>query len=162
MGQTGIVTPLSDRRRDIFFIVAFSFFAFSSFFSDAWHALGLLEGDAFWSRANRWYAEIAADEYFAAEHDYLRVGTGISAFIYGPFYLVLVYAFAKGKNWIRPMALVYVGSMLHGMTEYIAWEYWLGPAPGETLIFWAFNGPYAIVPILLGVRMWKPNPFGGE
>lgn len=51
--------------------------------------------------------------------------------------------------------------MLHGMVEYITWEYWLGPAPGEALIFWAFNGPYAIVPILLGVRMWKPNPFGG-
>lgn len=112
MGQTGTVTPLSDRRRDIFFIVVFSFFAFSSFFSDAWHALDLLQGDAFWARANRWYAEFAADTYFAAEHDYLRVG--------------------------------------------------LGPAPGETLIFWAFNGPYAVVPILLGVRMWKPNPFGAQ
>ncbi len=161
MGPTGITTPLSDRRRDIFFVVIFSFFAFSSFFSDAWHALDLLQGDAFWARANRWYAEFAADTYFAAEHEYLRVGTAISAFIYGPFYLLLVYAFIKGKNWIRPMALVYVGAMLHGMIEYITWEYWLGPAPGETLIFWAFNGPYAVVPILLGVRMWKPNPFGG-
>jgi hypothetical protein len=26
--------------------------------------------------------------------------------IYGPFYLLLVYSFIKGKNWIRPMALV--------------------------------------------------------
>ena len=87
------------------------------------------------------------------------MGTAISAFIYGPFYLLLVYAFVKGKNWIRPMALVYVGAMLHGMIEYITWEYWLGPAPGEALIFWAFNGPYAVVPILLGMLMWKPNPF---
>ena len=53
--------PLSSRKKDIFFVVCFSFFAFSSFFSDSWHALGLLEGDAFWSRANRWYGEIAQD-----------------------------------------------------------------------------------------------------
>ncbi len=59
MSESGTGLPLSLRKKDIFFVLCFSFFAFSSFFSDSWHALGLLEGDAFWSRANRWYGEIA-------------------------------------------------------------------------------------------------------
>ena len=153
-------TPLSMRRRDIFFVACFSFFAFSSFFSDSWHALGLLDGDGFWPEANRWYAEVADDQFFAADHKYVRVNTGISGMVYGPFYLFLVYAFWKGKNWIRTPALIYVGAMLHGCIEFLIYEYWIGPPPGNTLVFWAFNGPYAVVPFLLGVRMWKPDPFG--
>ncbi|MGB5192876.1 MAG: hypothetical protein WBN70_07830 [Polyangiales bacterium] len=82
--------PLSLRKKDIFFVVSFSFFAFSSFFSDSWHALGLLEGDGFWPTANRWYGEIAKDYFFMADHQYVRVNTGISGMVYGPFYLVLV------------------------------------------------------------------------
>ena len=148
-------TPLSERPRDWFFVLAFSFFAFSSFFSDSWHALGLLHGDGFWPEANRWYAEVAGDEFFKADHKFVRVNTGISGMVYGPFYLVLVYAFIKGKNWIRTPALIYVGAMLHGMTEFVIYEYWIGPPPGNPLVFWLFNGPYAIIPIMLGVRMWK-------
>jgi hypothetical protein len=150
---------LSERPRDWFFVIAFSFFAFSSFFSDAWHALGLLEGDAFWARANQWYIETAEDYFLAADHVYARINTGISGLVFGPFYLVLVYAFVKGRNRIRPFALVYVGAMLHGMVEFTVWEYWIGPPPGRPLVFWAFYGPYALVPLLLGVRMWKPKPF---
>ena len=110
--------------------------------------------------AGRWYGEIALDFFFLADHQYVRVNTGISGMIYGPFYLLLVYAFVKGKNWIRPMALVYVGAMLHGCTEFLIYEYWIGPPPGNALLFWAFNGPYWVVPFMLGVRMWKPDPFG--
>ncbi len=160
MSESGTGLPLSLRKRDIFFVCCFSFFAFSSFFSDSWHALGLLEGDGFWPAANRWYGELAQDHFFEIGHQFVRVNTGISGMIFGPFYLVLVYAFIKGKNWIRPMALVYVGAMLHGCTEFLIYEYWIGPPPGKPLIFWAFNGPYWVVPFLLGVRMWKPNPFG--
>ncbi len=160
MTQSSNGSPLSSRPRDWFFVLAFSFFAFSSFFSDAWHALGLLEGDAFWARANRWYIEVAGDSYLAAGHAYSRVNSGISGLVFGPFYLVLVYALIKGKSWIRVPALLYVGAMLHGAIEFFVWEYWIGPRPGNPLVFWAFNGPYVLIPFLLGVRMWRSNPFG--
>ena len=152
--------PIRLRPRDWFFVACFSFFAFSSFFSDSWHALGLLEGDAFWARANRWYAELADDQFFAEDHPFLRINTGISGMIFGPFYLLLVYAFIRGKNWIRIPAFIYVGAMLHGMLEFCIAEYWIGPPPGNALIFWLFNGPYALIPLLLAYRMRKPNPFG--
>ncbi len=153
-------TPLSDRKSDIFFVCCFCFFAFSSFFSDALHGLNLIHGDGFWAQANVWYAEVSGDEFFLQDHAYVRFATLISGLIYGPFYLVLVYAFIKGANWIRLPALIYVGAMCHGMTEFICWEYGIGPAPSIPGVFWAFNLPYALVPILLGIRMGHHMPFG--
>jgi hypothetical protein len=152
--------PLAKRPKDWFFVCFFSFFAFSSFFSDAQHALGRLEGDGFWARANRWYAEVAGDDYLLEDHAYNAVNTGISGFVYGPFYLLLVFAFVRGANWIRPFALVYTGAMLHGMFEFMWWEYAIGPPPRVPLVFWAFNLPYALVPALLAARMWRAAPFG--
>lgn len=112
--------------------------------------------------ANRWYIEAAEDRFFAANHEFTRISTGISAFVYGPFYLLLVYAFIAGKNFIRPLALLYVGAIVQGTFQFIWWEFSIGPPPGGQAVFWAFNGPYILVPILLAIRMWKPNPFSSE
>lgn len=154
--------PISQRPRDWFFVGCFAFFAFSSFFSDSWHALGLLDGDLFWARANRWYAEVAGDTFFEQDHRFLRVNTGISGMVFGPFYLVLVYAFYTGKNWIRTPGLLYVGAMLHGYTEFLLWEFWIGPSPENLPVFWAFNGPYGVVPLLLGFRLWRDPVFAAR
>ncbi len=159
MKPLGPASALSTRRRDIFFVCCFAFFAFSSIFSDSFHALNLIHGDGFWARANRWYAEIAGDGFFAAGHGFMRFNTGCSGLVFGPFYLVLVYAFYRGENWIRTPGLLYVGAMMHGVLEFVWWEFTIGPAPEKLLIFWAFNGPYVLVPILLGIRIWRPQPF---
>ena len=162
MADADRTSPLSSRKRDWFFVCAFSFFAFSSFFSDAWHGLDLLDETSFWGRANLWYGRIAGDDFLLGDHDFARYSTLISGFVYGPFYLALVYAFVKGKNWIRTPAFLYVGAMLHGYFEFMWWEHALGEPPRVPLVFWAFNAPYGIVPILLAVRMWKPEPFAPE
>ena len=152
--------PLKKRPRDLFFVFAFSFFAFSSFCSDALHGLDLVDADSFWGRANLWYGEIADDQFFLQDNEFARLNTAISGLIYGPFYLVLVFSFVRGANWVRTPALIYVGAMLHGYLEFMWWEYAIGPPPGNPAVFWAFNAPYFFVPLLLGVRMWKPTPFG--
>ncbi len=152
--------PLAERKRDIFFIVCFALFAFTSFFSDAFHGLGLIHGEGFWAGANRWYAEVAQDQFFLDDHLWVQYSTAVSGLVFGPFYLVLVYAFWRGANWVRTPALIYVGAMLHGCIEFMWWEYAIGPAPGNALVFWAFNAPYVLVPFLLGVRMWRAQPFG--
>jgi hypothetical protein len=160
MTGSGSGSALSQRKRDYFFVCCFAFFAFSSFFSDAFHGLGLVHGEGFWAEANRWYAEVAQDQFFIDDHGWVRYATAVSGLVFGPFYLVLVYAFVRGANWIRTPALIYVGAMVHGTVEFMWWEYSVGPPPGNPLVFWAFNAPYVIVPLLLGVRMWKPAPFG--
>ena len=151
--------PLSQRPWDWFFVVMFSFFAFSSFFSDAWHGLNAIDATSFWGRANLWYIQVAGDEFMRADNTFSRLNTAISGLIYGPFYLTLVYAFVRGKGWIRIPAFVYVGAMLHGYVEFMWWEYALGTPPLHPLVFWAFNGPYGVVPVLLAIRMWKERPF---
>ncbi len=151
---------MSERRGDVFFVVAFSFFAFSSFFSDLAHSLGWVHAGNIFADGNLWYGEIAGDRLFLSDPGFLRIRTGISAFIYGPFYLLLVYAFLRGVNWIRVPALMYVGSMVIGVVEYLFWEFSLELPPTHVAVFLAFNLPYLIVPILLGYRMRHDEPFG--
>lgn len=153
------VLPLRERPRDLFFVLMFSLFAFTSVVSDMFHSLGLLETGSFWAQANLDYAPWAGDVFLLADKPYTRVTTAISAFIYGPFYLVLVYAFVHGRGWIRIPAFLYAGAILHGMTEHTVREFGIGPAPLRPLVFWAFNAPYALVPLLLVFRMWRANPF---
>lgn len=160
MNKTTSPIPLRKRKKDIFFILVFTLFAFTSFSGDALHALGLLDGENAFAESNRWYIEAAQDRFLAAGHDFSRFNTGVSGFVYGPFYLLLVYAFVKGRNFIRPMALLYVGAIVLSTSQFIWWEYAIGPEPGVDFIFWIFNGPYVLVPILLAVRVWKENPFG--
>jgi hypothetical protein len=52
--------------------------------------------------------------------------------------------------------------MLHGYVEFMWWEYALGTPPRNPLVFWAFNGPYGVVPVLLAIRMWKERPFAAR
>ena len=80
--------------------------------------------------------------------------------VYGPFYLVLVYAFVRGANWIRIPALIYIGAMVYGMIQFLYWEFALGMPPRNLPVFFAFNLPYLVVPLLLGLRMRRPEPFG--
>jgi hypothetical protein len=154
--------PLSERPRDWFFVFVFAFFAWSSFYSDAWHALGAIDDTTAIGRANLWYMRAAGDDFFVQHHTFAQLNTGISGFLYGPFYLVLVYAFVRGKEQIRLFALLYAAAMIHGFAEFMTWEYTLGFPPRHPLVFWAFNGPYGLVPLLLIVRMWKPNPFSAR
>ena len=153
--------PLSERKGDWFFVCVFAFFAWSSFFSDAFAGLGLIGEGGFWQRANAWYGSMG-DPFFGADHWWFRASPATSAFVYGPFYLVLVYAIATGKNWVRLPAIFYVGMMTHGMMELFYWEFCnpLGQQPTNLAWFLGWNTPYLVFPLLFTVRVWKPEPFG--
>lgn len=154
-----ITLDIAKRPRDWFFVCFFLFFFYSSMSSDGWHATGAVDAMTFWGRGNLWYARAAGDSFFLDDALFSRINTGISAFVFGPFYLVVAYAFLRGRNWIRLPALIYVGAMVHGVVEFVYWEYALGAAPTHAAVFWAFNGPYLVVPLLLAWRVWKPQPF---
>jgi len=75
MTVTRRVVPLSQRSGDWFFVLAFSVFAFTSFFSDALAGLGVEfrpDSASFWNRANYWYAA-DTDPYFLTHPVHLRV-----------------------------------------------------------------------------------------
>ena len=108
-----------------------------------------------------WYAH-DADPLFMNPPVWMRIVTGLSAFVYMAFYLVLVPALIRGWNWIQLPAVIYA-TMIAGVTGIIVFGVeFFGEPEFQTqnpLKFLAFNLPYVLVPLLLLVRMRKPLPF---
>ncbi len=155
--------PLSDRKIDIFFALIFFLFAITSGISDAIPTLGIemSEAASFLGRANYNYA-IHCDPLFLNPPIWMRFVTGLSAFVYGPFYLILVYALLKGKNWIQLPAVIYA-TMISSITGIIVFgvEFFGEPEwrVQDPVKFLSLNLPYVLIPILLLIRMRKPLPF---
>ena len=156
--------PLRERRIDLFFAVLFVVFALTSGISDAVPTLGIeMSPDSPnpLARANYWYA-IDADPLFMHPPVWMRFVTGLSTFVYGPFYLLLSWALVKGKNWIQLPAVIYA-TMISSITGVIVFgvEFFGEPAlrTQNPLKFLSFNLPYVLLPLLLLARMRKPMPF---
>lgn len=156
--------PLSERRIDIFFAVVFSFFALTCAISDALPTLGITlspnSANAL-ARANYWYAA-TTDPLFMNPPVWMRFVTGLSAFVYGPFYVLLVYCLLKGKNGIQLPSVIYA-TMISSITGIIVFgvEFFGEPQyrTPNALKFLLFNLPYVLLPLLLLIRMRKPFPF---
>ena len=156
--------PLSQRRIDIFFAIVFLTFAVTSGISDAVPTLGIEmspDSDNPLARANYWYAH-DADPLFMHPPIWMRIVTGLSTFVYGPFYFVLAWCLLKGRNWIQLPAVIYA-TMISSITGIIVFGVeFFGEPEMRTMNaakFLAFNTPYVLLPILLLVRMRKPLPF---
>jgi hypothetical protein len=93
---------------------------------------------------------------------WMRIVTGLSAFVYMLFYFVLVPALLKGWNWIQLPAVIYA-TMISTITGIIVFGVeFFGEPEFQTqnpVKFLAFNLPYVLVPLLLLIRMRKPLPF---
>jgi hypothetical protein len=156
--------PLSRRRIDIFFAVVFAAFTVTSGIADLVPTLGIdfsQPSDNFLVNSNYWYAH-DADPLFMHPPVWMRIVTGLSAFVYGPFYLVLVYALLRGRNWIQLPAVIYA-TMISTITGIIVFGVeFFGEAGLRTqnpVKFLAFNLPYVLIPLLLLIRMRRPLPF---
>jgi hypothetical protein len=155
---------LRDRRIDIFFAVVFAAFTVTSVISDLLPTIGVRfdrPSPNFFVNSNYWYAH-DADPLFMHPPDWMRIVTGLSAFVYMPFYIVLVYALVTAKNWIQLPAVIYA-TMIVTLTGVVVFgvEFWGEPAirTGNPVKFLAFNLPYVLIPLLLLIRMRKPSPF---
>jgi hypothetical protein len=83
----------------------------------------------------------------------------LDVFIYGPFYAAAVYAFIKGKEWIRIPAFLYSGMMFADVLIILGEEI-AGPhaTPHLPLVL-ALNLPWLLLPILLTMRLRHEHPF---
>ena len=156
--------PLRDRKIDVFLAVVFSAFTVTSLISDLLPTVGVdfsKPSGNFFVNSNYWYAH-DADPLFMHPPDWMRIVTGLSAFGYLPFYLVLVFALLTGRNWIQLPSVIYA-TMIVTLTGTVVFgvEFFGEPAlrTGNPAKFLAFNLPYVLVPLLLLVRMRAPNPF---
>ena len=156
--------PLTKRPIDIFFAVIFTLFIVTSCIADMLPTLGVNfshPNGQFLVDSNYWYAH-DADPLFMNPPFWMRIVTGLSAFVYLAFYIVLVPALLRGWNWIQLPAVIYA-TMIASITGIIVFgvEFFGEPEfrTENPLKFLAFNLPYVLIPILLLIRMRKPLPF---
>ncbi len=156
--------PLRQRWVDIAFAVFFTWAVVSSGIADLIPTLGIpITADATNPivAANYAYGH-DADPLFIDPPVWMRFVTGLSAFVYGPFYILLVLALLRGCNWIQLWAVIYASaiSIITGVivfgVEFFGEPEFQTQNPAK---FLAINLAYVIVPILLLIRMRKPLPF---
>jgi emopamil binding protein len=159
-----MILPLRERRVDVFFAVVFAAFTVTSLISDLLPTIGVdfsRPSDNFFAQSNYWYAH-DADPLFMNPPAWMRIVTGLSAFVYMPFYIVLVISLIRGWNWIQLPSVIYA-TMISTITGIIVFGVeFFGEPEFQTqnpVKFLAFNTPYVLIPILLLIRMRKPMPF---
>lgn len=106
-----------------------------------------------------WYGT-QYDPVLIARPAWWRATIWIDALFFGPFYVAALYAFARGKNWIRLVSIIWASVMLTNVTI-ILFEEVVGEhaSPHLARVFLA-NAAWVIFPILVLWRMWKSaRPF---
>ncbi|HUI93123.1 MAG TPA: emopamil-binding family protein [Chitinivibrionales bacterium] len=89
-----------------------------------------------------------------------RATIWIDVLLFGPFYFVAIWAFAKGKNWIRLPGIIYSAVMLTNVTIILSEEIG-GPyaTPNLPSVVGA-NASWIIFPLLIIWRLWGTDcPF---
>jgi hypothetical protein len=77
---------------------------------------------------------------------------------FGPFYAVAIYAFTRGREWIRVPAIVWASVMLTNVTIILSEEIW-GPFASPKL--WAVvaaNASWIVIPVLVIARVSSQGP----
>jgi len=153
---------LWNRPLDAFLVFWFFLFSISSL---VYEQLIVFDVDLsrttnFVGRSWYWYAR-SFDPIFLDTPLWLRIMCTIDAYVFGPFYLVLIYALARGKNWIRVPALLYGAAIVYSTFVYFGYEFFDENNRTEANLLGVFlvNIPYTLVPLLLLWRMRNPDPF---
>jgi hypothetical protein len=151
--------PLRERAVDRALVGGFLVFAATSVFVDRLAALdvdvceaGSLGGSLCW------YGR-TLDPLFLANPQWLRVMSGISAWLFGPLYLAFAWAFARGVDAVRGPALAWAVAILYSMVVHL-WMEMFGehPAPHLGLLLLVYL-PYVVLPVLVLWRLRGPTPF---
>jgi hypothetical protein len=162
--STIVNLPLRERPADMVFIVIFSLFIVTCVISDSVEGLGLPQVANSTNLLVQWNYTYSSDfdPLYQAHPLWLRFISGTSAFVYLPFYVLLIVSLVKGFNRIQLFAVIYA-TMIVSLTAIPIFGVELFGAAGERTpnpaAFLAYNGPYVLFPLLLLIRMRKPLPF---
>jgi short-subunit dehydrogenase len=100
------------------------------------------------------------DPVLMARPAWWRMTIWIDALFFGPFYLFAIFAYWRGKSWIRIPSLIYASMLLTNVLIILFEEaYGLHAAPNFPVVFLA-NLPWLVFPIVILLRMgWEEEPF---
>jgi hypothetical protein len=99
------------------------------------------------------------DPLLLARPPFWRMTIWIDVLFFGPFYAFAIYAFIRGRSWIRVPALVWSGMMLSNVLIILMEErYGTSATPHFGLVL-LLNLPWLAVPIGMIARMRRDRPF---
>jgi len=82
---------------------------------------------------------------------------------FGPFYLMALYAYAKGKPWIKTPSLVYSGLMMANVIIILCEEFWGPYATPQPVVVLLLNLPWLLMPVYIIFRMSRSEqPFAAK
>jgi hypothetical protein len=73
--------------------------------------------------------------------------------VFGPFYAVAIYAYCKGKEWIRIPSIIWATLMLAGVAVILAEEMWGTYATPRRDVVLPANAGWVIFPLYILIRM---------
>jgi len=160
--------PLSKRPIDIAFIIFFCInFFFITYIVDL-EQLVIANADHFsypgWPPAAvidlvHWYGH-HFDPVLIARPAWWRATIWIDAIFFGPFYAIAIYAYAKGRNWIRFGSIIWATAMLTNVFIILFEEMHGEHASPQLPRVFLSNAAWVIFPLLVLYRMWRsPYPF---
>jgi hypothetical protein len=105
-----------------------------------------------------WYGS-HYDPLLMARPPFWRMTIWIDVIAFGPFYAAAIYAFIRGRDWIRVPALVWSGLMLANVLIILMDErYGVTPAPNFLLALGA-NALWLLMPVAMVLRLRRDHPF---
>lgn len=102
-----------------------------------------------------WYGR-TFDPVLIARPAWWRATIWIDSLFFGPFYAVAIYAFWKGKSWIRFGSIIWASVMLTNVTIILFEEVMGAHASPELARVFLANAAWIIIPVLVLIRMRKP------
>ncbi|HEY8451223.1 MAG: emopamil-binding family protein [Micromonosporaceae bacterium] len=169
-GVRRVAVPLRERRWDLVFVAFFLLnFCFITYVVDIEQ---IIIADPTEFEYPLWPPPPLVDlvHWYGSNHDPLlmarppfwRMTIWIDALFFGPFYLFAMYAFVRGRDWIRVPALVWSGTMSANVLIILMEErfgQWAAPDFGLVL---ALNAPWLLFPLAVIWRMRRDHPFTRE
>jgi hypothetical protein len=103
------------------------------------------------------------DPVLIARPAWWKVLIWIDVLFFGPFYVVAIYAFWKGKEWIRIPSIIYAAALVTDVLVILGEELAGTHATPHPEVVLPLNAPWLLVPIFILVRMgMRPHPFSAE
>lgn len=105
-----------------------------------------------------WWGE-KFDPLLLARPPFWMVTIWVDALYFGPFYAFAIYAYARGREWIRIPSIIY-GSFLFVIICCIMSEEYFGIHKTKNVyVMTLANLPWAVFPVLILFRNLRPHPF---
>jgi hypothetical protein len=106
-----------------------------------------------------WYGS-NFDPLLMARPVWWKMTIWIDSLLFGPYYAFAIYAFTKGKNWIRIPSIVQSSFLIAIVLIILGEETWGEHATPSRLFVYGDNLPWLLFPILVIARMYRSErPF---